>query len=201
MSESDTGRLVIPGEKLGAAEEFVAGRGTYEDRGHVFAALLGHVRIDQSARAVHVDAVHGIPHMAEGELVYARVDELKSQVAVCTLLASAATHRNVPGAPEGTIHVSKAKEGYTDSLADEFQPGDLVLARILQGPPSVKLSTAAADLGVVAARCGNCHALLAKGPKGLRCPRCGATEHRKLSQNYGVLSPGAGRHGRGHAPR
>jgi exosome complex component CSL4 len=201
MSETEAGRLVIPGELLGAAEEFVAGSGTYESRGQVYAALLGHVRVDQGARAVHVDAVHSIPHLAEGELVYARVDEIKSQVAVCTLLAAAATQRTVPGAPEGTIHVSKAKEGYTESLGEEFAPGDLVLARILQGPPSVKLTTAAVDLGVVAARCGNCHALLVKGAKGLRCPRCGATEHRKLSQSYGQIGPRAAHHGRGHPPR
>ncbi|MGI0130208.1 MAG: exosome complex RNA-binding protein Csl4, partial [Thermoplasmata archaeon] len=124
-----------------------------------------------------------------------RVDEVKSAMAIVTILAAATNHRTVPGTPEGTIHISKAKDGYTEALSDEFAAGDLVVARVLQSHPSIKLTTAAADLGVVAARCQSCHALLG-GEKGggLRCPRCGNQEHRKVATAYGRV-PAAG-----HAP-
>ncbi|MCI4346781.1 MAG: exosome complex RNA-binding protein Csl4 [Thermoplasmata archaeon] len=193
MSETPHERFVMPGELLGTAEEYVPGHGTYEDSGRVYAALLGHAKVDSTARAISVEAVHGIPRIGEGDLVYARVDELKSQMAICTILASAVTNRSAPGAPEGTVHISKAKDGYTDSLGDEFAPGDILLARVLQGHPSIKLTTAAAELGVVAARCQTCHAPLTQGSKGLVCMRCGAIERRKQSREYGVLR--AGEHG------
>ncbi|MCI4362686.1 MAG: exosome complex RNA-binding protein Csl4 [Thermoplasmata archaeon] len=193
MNETPHERFVMPGELLGTAEEYVPGHGTYEDSGRVYAALLGRAKVDATARAISVEAIHGIPRIGEGDLVYARVDELKSQMAICTILASAATNRSAPGAPEGPIHISKAKDGYTDSLADEFAPGDIVLARVLQGHPSIKLTTAPAELGVVAARCQSCHAPLTLGSKGLVCLRCGAIERRKQSREYGVLRAGENR--------
>ena len=182
--------LVLPGELLGTAEEFVPGHGTYEDHGRIYAALMGHRHVDPSDRAIRVDAIHPIPEVKEGDLVYARVDEVKSAMAICTVLSLAHDRRGVPGAPEGTVHISKAKEGYTESLQDEFQAGDILLARLLQSHPTIKLTTAPANLGVVSARCQVCHGLLEKGAKGLECPRCGNREARKLAQGYeGLHSP------------
>lgn len=205
MSETSPERgIVLPGELLGTAEEFVPGPGAYEDSGRVYAALLGRPVVDPAARAIAVHALHEIPRLTEGELVYVRVDEIKTAMAIGTVLASAETNRVVPGAPEGTVHISKAKEGYTDSLNTEFGIGDLLLARVLQGRPSVKLTTAPPALGVVSARCQSCHGQLVRasggpgGSGGLECPRCGARERRKLATGYGALHAelGPGAHGR-----
>ncbi len=182
MSPSELPSLVLPGEYLGAAEEFLPGRGTYENRGRIYASVLGTPVVDPRDRTVRVDARNAVPELGEGDLVYARVDELKTAMAVCTVLSNVASRRAIPGTPEGTVHISKAKEGYTETLSGEFAVGDLLLARVLQARPSVKLSTAAATLGVVAARCQNCHALLVPGPKDLVCPRCGNRERRKLAR-------------------
>lgn len=190
MSASELPHLVLPGEYLGTAEEFLPGFGTYEDRGKIYAALMGRPRVRSEERAILVDALHAIPRLSEGDLVYARVDEVKSAMAVCTVVAAAENRRGVPGAPEGTVHISKAKEGYTESLGDEFQPGDLLLARVLQHEPTIKLSTATAELGVVAARCQACHGLLTVGPNDLVCPRCGNRERRKTARSYGSTTGG-----------
>jgi len=197
---STTDPLVVPGDLLGTAEEFVPGHGTYEDRGKIYSALLGHRRIDPSDRAVRVDAVHAVPTIHENDLVYGRVDEVKSAMAIVTIVAAATSQRTIPGTPEGTVHISKAKDGYTESLGDEFSPGDLIVARVLQSHPSIKLTTATADLGVVSARCSSCHGLLARSDKGgLKCPRCGNQERRKTATDYGRV-PGAGHGHDGRRP-
>ncbi len=187
MSTPEELRLVVPGDVLGTAEEFVPGRGTYENNGRIYAALLGHARIDPKSRSVTVRAVHGVPELNEGDLVLGRVEELKSAMAIVSVLASSPSGRTVPGNPEGTIHVSKVKDGYTESLGQEFAAGDVVLARVLQSRPGVKLTTAAPQLGVVAARCQRCHALLGfeAHRKELLCPRCGNREQRKIARDYG----------------
>ncbi len=182
MTESELPKLVIPGEYLGAAEEFLPGFGTYEDRGRIYASLLGAPQVDPKDRTVRIEPRNAIPMVAEGDLVYARVDELKSAMLVCTVLSTAASRRPVPGTPEGTVHISKAKEGYTESLSGEFAVGDTLLARVLQAHPGIKLTTAAPPLGVVAARCQLCHALLQLTSKEAVCPRCGHREHRKFAQ-------------------
>jgi exosome complex component CSL4 len=182
MSAPELPSLVLPGDYLGAAEEFLPGRGTYENRGRIYASVLGTPIVDPRDRTVRVEARNAVPELQEGDLVYARVEELKSAMAVTTVLSTATSRRAIPGAPEGTVHISKAREGYTETLAGEFAVGDVILARVLQARPSIKLSTAAATLGVVAARCQQCHALLTPGAKELVCPRCGNHERRKLAQ-------------------
>jgi exosome complex component CSL4 len=188
MNEAKAYRLVLPGEYLGTAEEFIPGFGTYEDSGRIYSAVFGHSRVDPQERAIRVDALNAIPRLESGDLVYARVDDVKSAMVIATVLSSAKSRRGIPGTPEGTIHVSKAKEGYTETLSDEFQPGDIVVAQVLQSRPSIKLSTASPNLGVAAARCQNCHGPLVPGhgQQNLSCPRCGNREHRKLARGFGV---------------
>jgi exosome complex component CSL4 len=192
MSDPELPKLVLPGDFLGAAEEFLPGPGTYEDRGRIYAAVLGSPSVEPRDKSVRVAARNAVPTIEDEELVYARVDELKTAMAICTVLATASNPRGIPGTPEGTVHISKAKEGYTESLSGEFAVGDLLLARVLQARPAIKLTTAASSLGVVAARCQVCHALLAPSGKELLCPRCGHREHRKLA--VGALAGLPGRH-------
>ncbi len=198
MSAPELPQLVLPGDYLGAAEEFIPGRGTYENRGRIYASVLGTPVVDPRDRTVRVEARNAVPELQDGDTVYARIDELKSAMAVCTVLSTATSHRGVPGAPEGTVHISKAREGYTESFEGEFAVGDVIVARVLQSRPSIKLSTAAATLGVLAARCQTCHALLVPGPKDLVCPRCGNHERRKLAKGPGPAQPEAHDEPRAH---
>lgn len=188
MTETELPKFVVPGEYLGAAEEYLPGYGTYEDSGRIYASLVGTPSVDARDKTVRVAPVNGVPEVKEGDLVFARVDELKTAMAICTVLTTTDTHRGIPASPEGTIHISKAREGFTESLNGEFAPGDIVIARVLQAHPSIKLSTAAVPLGVVSARCQVCHALVSPTPKGLVCPRCGHHERRKLAEGADVYS-------------
>jgi exosome complex component CSL4 len=191
MSTPELPSLVLPGDYIGAAEEYLPGQGTYENRGRIYASVLGTPVVDPRDRTVRVEARNAVPEIRDGDLVYARIEELKTAMAICTILSTTTSRRRVPGAPEGTVHISKAKEGYTESFSGEFAVGDVILARVLQARPSVKLSTAAAPLGVIAARCQICHALLKTGGKELVCPRCGNRERRKLAKGPGPGGPEA----------
>jgi exosome complex component CSL4 len=191
MADRELPELVLPGDYLGAAEEFLPGRGTYEDGGRIYASLLGRPSFDSSDRTIRVQARNSVPEIAEGDLVYARVEELKTAMAICVVLSTATSRRGVPGKPEATVHVSKVKDGYTESLSGEFAVGDILLAKVLQGRPSIKLSTAAPTLGVVSARCQVCHALLRLDGQTPVCPRCGHQERRKLAKGPRPHSPGA----------
>jgi exosome complex component CSL4 len=191
VSASELPQLVLPGDYIGAAEEYLPGRGTYENRGRIYASVLGTPVVDPRDRTVRVEARNAVPEIVDGDLVYARVDELKAAMAICTIVGTSTSRRTVPGSPEGTVHISKAKEGYTESLSGEFAVGDILLARVLQAHPSIKLSTATATLGVVSARCQLCHALLTPGPKDLVCPRCGNRERRKLAHGPRAGGPGS----------
>jgi exosome complex component CSL4 len=194
MSDSELPHLVLPGDYIGAAEEYLPGRGTYENRGRIYASILGKPVVDPRDRTVRVQARNAIPEIVDGDLVYARVDELKAAMAICTVVGTATSRRTVPGNPEGTVHISKAKDGYTETLSSEFAVGDIVLAKVLQARPSIKLTTAPTALGVVSARCQVCHGVLRVTGNELTCPRCGHHERRKLAKGPRSDAP------EGHGP-
>ncbi|HLN51369.1 MAG: exosome complex RNA-binding protein Csl4 [Thermoplasmata archaeon] len=191
MTDPELPKLALPGDYLGAAEQYLPGHGTYEDRGRIYASVLGQPTIDPRDKTLRIEPRNAVPQIGEEDLVYARVEEIKTAMAIVEVLVTATSRRSVPGKPEGTVHISKAKDGYTETLQGEFAVGDIILARVLQAHPSIKLTTAAATLGVVSARCQVCHALLTMGGKELVCPRCGHTERRKLAKGPRPYGPGA----------
>jgi exosome complex RNA-binding protein Csl4 len=46
--------IVVPGDLIGASEEYLAEEGTYEERGKIFAAITGKVEINKEDRTVRV---------------------------------------------------------------------------------------------------------------------------------------------------
>src|SRR5438067_11352656 len=99
---------------------------------------------------------------------------------IATVLAIHGITRQVSGEAEVTIHTSNVSEDYTEDIHDKFRLGDIIRAKVIQVKPSVQLTTAEANLGVVNALCSVC-----RGPTELRghdlyCPRDERTESGKV---------------------
>src|SRR2546426_746488 len=88
---------------------------------------------------------------------------------------------------EGTIHISNVSEEYTEDIHDMYRLGDVIRAKVIQVKPSLQLTTAERDLGVVKALCSVCRGPLELRGKDLYCPRDERTEHRKLAADYADL--------------
>src|SRR3989442_1225461 len=115
--------------------------------------------------------------------------------------------RQISGESEGTIHISNVSEEYTEDIHDMYRLGDIIRAKVIQVKPSVQLTTAERDLGVVKARCSVCRGPLEVRGRELYCPRDERTERRKLAADYADLKltvPATGRRfnssGRSSAP-
>ena len=50
------GAFVMPGDKLGIIEQYLLGKGTYEDNGEIKSSVLGNVQIDSKMRTITVKA-------------------------------------------------------------------------------------------------------------------------------------------------
>src|SRR5256712_7401032 len=68
-----------------------------------------------------------------------------------------------------------------------YRLGDIIRAKVIQVKPSVQLTTAERDLGVVKARCSVCRGPLEVRGRELYCPRDERTERRKLAADYADL--------------
>jgi exosome complex component CSL4 len=180
-------KMVLPGDQIAVAEEYEPGEGTYEKNGLVFATTPGVLQLDEGERVARVRAFNPPALLHVGDIVYATVDDIRGMMATATVLAIHGRARQISGDAEGTIHISNISEEYTEDIRDAFHTGDIVRAKVIQTHPSVQLTTAEPDLGVVKALCGICRGPLERRGRDLYCPRDERSERRKLARDYDEL--------------
>jgi exosome complex component CSL4 len=184
--------LVFPGDELAIAEEFVAGPGTFEEDGKVYAAWLGEAVLDTQDFTARVRPVTKTPvTLHEGDVVLGVVDDTRTSMAIVDVRARAdQPWREIAGDTNGTLHISKVSEDYVSSMDDAFKRGDIIRARVVGTDPSLQLTTKDKHLGIVKSRCPRCgEDMEARGPEGNRglvCPECEWKDLGKISDLYGT---------------
>jgi exosome complex component CSL4 len=180
-------KMVLPGDQIAVAEEFEPGEGTYERNGLVFASTPGVLHLDEQSRVARVRPFNPPAELQVGDIVYGVVEDIRGIMATATVSAIHGRSRQISGETEGTIHISNVSEEYTEDIRDMYHLGDLIRAKVIQTKPSVQLTTAEPDLGVVKALCGQCRRPLELRGRDLFCPRCERTERRKTARDYDNL--------------
>jgi exosome complex RNA-binding protein Csl4 len=192
--------LVMPGDKIGVEEEFVAADNTYVDNdGSIRAAILGTVVKNEGKISV-VNEKHDIRRYRRGMFVLGRVsDDLR---AVLFVKLDDIHVNGIEYAPlkDGKIVLAQRRPpmgergGGRDFHRKEQRPvkpcmvGDIIIARIAYDDPEIyTLSLEDNDSGVVYAKCEFCSTHLEPGssPGMLECPICKHKEQRKVSAHYG----------------
>lgn len=178
-------RIVIPGEEIATTEEFLAGEGTYESKGKIYSSFLGTVKLDTSEKVASVEPVNPLVLLNCGDIVIARVTDVRSNMVLADVVRVEGRERNITGETMGAIHISKISRGYTEDVRREYRIGDIIRAQVEQVKPSLQLFTGREDLGVLLALCTRCRMPLEKKDKNLFCKNCQRTEMRRASPEYG----------------
>lgn len=182
--------FVMPGSFLTVAEEFLPGKNTYEDKeGNIYSAVAGEVEFDNEERVVAVEKKGKTPSLIEaGTIVYGSVMLVKSNVVVLILLKAENEDReSIFHETTGSLIVARVSQDYIKDLTEVFKKGDLVKARVIDVTPySVELATNSPELGVIRAFCSKCRHELRLFNKDLKCINCGATEKRKIANDYSL---------------
>lgn len=178
-------RQVLPGEELAVVEEYEAGEGTYEENGRVYAAQPGMLTLDAEHRVARVAPFNPPAHLSIGDVIYGTVTEIRSSMAEARVAAIHGRDRQVAGELDASLHVSKIANAYVEDIRDTMRLGDTLRMRVVQTDPSLQVTTAERNLGVVLALC-----TFDRSPMELRgdhvwCPRCERTSRRKLAADYG----------------
>lgn len=180
-------KMVLPGDQIAVAEEFEPGEGTYERNGLVFAATPGVLQLDEQNRVARVRPFNPPAELQVGDIVYAVVDDIRGMMATATVMAIHGRSRQISGETDATVHISNVSEEYTEDIRDMYHLGDAIRAKVIQTKPSVQLTTAEPDLGVVKALCSVCRGPLELRDRDLYCPRDERTERRKVARDYNDL--------------
>lgn len=183
-------KLVFPGDELGVAEQFLAGEGTYEEDGKVYASWIGEANLDPEAFLAEVEPRTTTPlELQENDLVLGRIVSLRKSFASVEIVAEASEPDREPTEEaRGTLHISKISPEYLDQIEDAFRIGDIIRGRVIEVDPAVQLYTKSDDLGVILARCPQCRAVMETKGNGLVCPDCDWKSRAKLAADYGTGS-------------
>jgi len=174
--------IVLPGDRIGYVEEFVAGKGAFEEGGEIFATVIGKVVIED--RVIKVEPFKKLPDIEKGDIVLGRVVDIRNSLALVELNRKKGVDRELMHTGIAAIHVSNIQNGYLKDLNSALKYMDIIKARVIDRE-NLKLSTKEPELGVVKAICGICKHELKRRNKELVCPECGNIERRKLSDDYG----------------
>lgn len=184
-------RVVVPGDEIGTVEMFEAGEGTYvTPDGKVRAAVYGRLVADPRELRAQVRPLHPPNVLRNGDIVYASIYDIKTGLALAFVEKVEGRDRALAQDNFAAIQISDIADHYVEEISREFKSSDFVRTRVTMVEPTLRLSTAAPDLGVVKAFCTHCRRPLelSRRQRGtLYCNYCKRGESRKLSTWYGKV--------------
>ncbi|MBS3772723.1 MAG: exosome complex RNA-binding protein Csl4 [Candidatus Thermoplasmatota archaeon] len=184
------GSLVLPGDRIAAAEEILPGYGTVEIDGEIKGTLLGTFTVDKEKSSAEISPLTSTPLVVtEGMTVIAEVRHVMDKMVLVNILCVVGVDRTIVGGGDGAIHISDISNEYVVNAKDKFRIGDIIRAKITEPEPSLRMTTKGKNLGSLRSYCIECRHPLekTKGKEGivLECPRCGHVEDRKIAADYG----------------
>jgi exosome complex component CSL4 len=179
-----SGQFVLPGERLGVIEEFIADTGTYVKDGVIYSKVVGRALLDFPNKRVSVyRLVREVTVPKIGSIVVGQVANVQKQNAFVHMYEIDGTQ--LSGFFSGILHVSDVQLRYVDSMFSVCKPGDIIRAKVIsEKNGTYHLSTKDRNLGVVYAFCSQCGYMLELRRQRMHCPRCGKIEKRKTALDY-----------------
>jgi exosome complex component CSL4 len=178
-------RVVYPGDELGTSEEFMAGDGTYEKDGMIFAANIGELEFDDQTRSATVKPLTSMPVTLKiGDTVIGIVTDIRSSMAFVNIIKLEGINRQISSATQGSIHVSKISKQYLDDVRRGYWIGDILRAKVIKAEPALQLSTEGSELGVIKSFCKLCQEPLVMKNNDVYCETCDRPWQKKTSDDY-----------------
>lgn len=187
-NELENGKLVFPGDELAVSEEYIAGEGTIDERGKIYASTVGILKVDEKERVMSVKPFNPPVSLKRGDIVIAVVTGTRESMGTADVIQVEGKERSIAGDTNASIHVSKVSSDYTKSVKGEFRTGDIIRAEVIQTDPSLQLTTSGRNLGVLKAYCHRCRLPMGKKGRELYCKNCDLTDRRKIAVDYGGTS-------------
>lgn len=184
-SESKSGHLVLPGERLGVIEEFIPDSGTYVQNGVIYSKIVGRALMDLLSKRVSVyPLINWTPVPKVASMVIGQVGNAQSDNVLVRIFKIGS--KRLSGVFTGILHISDVQERYVKSMNDVCKPGDIIRTMVISNKNQVyHLSTKDKGLGVLYAFCSRCSNLLESKRHEMQCPKCGNVERRRTALDYG----------------
>ncbi|KAI8067532.1 hypothetical protein BC940DRAFT_326367 [Gongronella butleri] len=184
----DISQAVTPGQRLGYAQDYVAGPGTYERDGLLYASVVGLRQITEQSQGLPIitvskekeqSAVPEVGNIITGKII--RVNPTQAMVAIKVV-------DKVPCKEDfmGVIRIQDVRATEKDKVKiyQSFRPGDIIKAEVISlgDARSYFLSTAKNELGVIFATSLAGATMIPISWQEMQCPITKAIEYRKCAK-------------------
>jgi exosome complex component CSL4 len=180
-------KIVEPGAPLAYSEEYLAGPGTYDDGEQIRASIYGSEAVDAETMMMTVSpAGRTVSIIEKGDIVVGTISYVKDALASVAIHAIRGKAGSILQQVEGTLHVSKINNTYLADVAEVYQVGDVIRAKVLGMKGGPQLATDKPDLGVIKAfsKEDQTRVLVPSGPH-LMDPQTNKKWKRKIADDYG----------------
>lgn len=167
-------KLMFPGDFITTEEEFVSGKGTYEQHGEVRAGVVGKPHFNEEYKEV---TMKGARMIQKGDIITCIVKRVRDSVVLVDVMEKKG---QAAGMIQATLPVRNISQGYVDNAKSLFKIGDIIQAKVLKATKlEINLATDTEGLGVVQARCSKCRNVMMFNKDEMKCISCGNIEGRK----------------------
>jgi len=170
--------LIFPGKEIAVTEEAQPSRGTVEENGMVYAAVVGEPKLYGGMASI---ANAKMPRLlAKGDLIVGKIEDLFDNVA---LVSFQPLEKNIASpADRAFLRITEIKGragGFVENFNEFVRIGDLIRARVIEVTDlGVYLTLTESGLGVLKAFCTTCRLEL---NENLECKHCMHKERRKMA--------------------
>ncbi len=178
--------LVLPGDIISTAEEYVPGKNTAEMEGRIISLVYGNVKKDDKNLLISVSPLKSRKSIRAGDTVYGqvfKVDQRKASIKI------GAAYDPVSGAIQfnGEGYVNLPQQ-YDRNSSPPVRIGDIVRARVVRtGDRGSELTIAGKGLGILKTLCPRCRLPMTRKNGSLYCDNCEKSEMRKVADDYGAI--------------
>ncbi|MCL5437951.1 MAG: exosome complex RNA-binding protein Csl4 [Candidatus Thermoplasmatota archaeon] len=186
-SHENIEKIVLPGEIIANAEEYVPGRNVDEDSGKLISLVMGKIRKDDENLVISVESHRVKPKPGSGDIVYGIVrkgDRDRFTVSVGALQTGKNELYELNMSGNLRVFFDRRSAG-RDNIS--VRVGDYVRTKVYKVRDNLELSLNGPTLGTLIARCTRCRTILAKKGNDLVCNNCENVEKRRMAPDYGNI--------------
>lgn len=185
-ANGEVGSVVLPGDVISTAEEYVPGKNTAEMEGRIISLVYGNVRKDDRNLLISVSPFKRKKTVKTGDIVYGqvfKVDQRKASVKIGAAYDKETGVLQFNG--EGYFNLPQQ---FDRNGAPFVRIGDIVRAKIVRtGDRGSELTITGKGLGILKTLCPRCRLPMVRKNGSLYCDNCEKSEMRKVAEDYGVI--------------
>lgn len=186
MTNDECGDLIFPGDYIATSEEYIPGEGTYEEDGNIFSALIGSLNLNRVEMLAVVLPRGKCPvYLKDNDVVIGRVTKILKGYVFVEIYYSNGNERKVTGETNARLHISRISGKYIKDAMQAFSENDIIRAVVISTEPSLEISTARDDLGIIKSACHGCGETFTVETGKLTCTNCEIILRRKIAGDYG----------------